>query len=45
MRANISRDVLSEAERFGVDAAEPADYLGSADEFVTRALDLHRRER
>jgi 3-carboxy-cis,cis-muconate cycloisomerase len=45
MRANISRDVLSEAERFGVDAAEPADYLGSADAFVTRALDLHRRER
>jgi 3-carboxy-cis,cis-muconate cycloisomerase len=45
MRANVSRDVLSEAGRFGIDASEPADYLGAADAFVARALDLHARER
>jgi 3-carboxy-cis,cis-muconate cycloisomerase len=45
MRANVSGDVLSEAERFGMDASEPADYLGAADAFVARALDLHARER
>ena len=32
-------------ERFGIDASEPADYLGAADAFVARALDLHARER
>jgi hypothetical protein len=41
----VSRDVLSEAGRFGIDASEPADYLGAADAFVARALDLHARER
>jgi 3-carboxy-cis,cis-muconate cycloisomerase len=45
MGVNVSRDVLSEAERFGIDASEPADYLGAADAFVVRALDLHARER
>jgi hypothetical protein len=44
MLANVSRDTLAEAERFGKEAAEPGDYLGAADEFVTRALDLYRRE-
>jgi 3-carboxy-cis,cis-muconate cycloisomerase len=43
MRANISRDVLSEAERFGINASEPTDYVGAADAFVQRALDLYRR--
>jgi 3-carboxy-cis,cis-muconate cycloisomerase len=45
MRANISPGVLSEAGRFGIDASEPADYLGAADAFVSRALDLYARER
>lgn len=44
MRANVTPDVLSEAARFGIDVSEPADYLGSADAFVARALDLHARE-
>ncbi len=42
MRANIRDDVLSEAERFGIDATSPEDYLGSASAFVDRALDFHR---
>jgi 3-carboxy-cis,cis-muconate cycloisomerase len=45
MRANVSRDVLSEAARFGIDASEPGDYLGAADAFVARALELHAEER
>jgi 3-carboxy-cis,cis-muconate cycloisomerase len=44
MRANVAGETLSEAERFGIDAAEPGDYLGVADAFVTRALDFHSRE-
>jgi 3-carboxy-cis,cis-muconate cycloisomerase len=44
MLANVGRETLSEAKRFGIDAAEPGDYLGVADAFVTRALDFHRRE-
>jgi 3-carboxy-cis,cis-muconate cycloisomerase len=44
MRANVAGETLSEAERFGIDAAEPSDYLGVADAFVTRALDFHSRE-
>ena len=43
MRANIGGDTLSEAERFGVEASAPDDYLGSADAFVDRALDFYRR--
>jgi len=42
MRANIREETLSEAERFGIDAASPDDYLGSADAFVERALDFYR---
>ena len=38
-------DVLSEAASFGIDPSEPADYLGAADAFVARALDLHAQER
>ena len=30
---------------WGIEASEPADYLGAADAFVARALDLHARER
>jgi 3-carboxy-cis,cis-muconate cycloisomerase len=44
MRANVSPETLSEAERFGSDASEPDDYLGAADAFVQRALDLYGRE-
>jgi len=43
MRANIAPETLSEAQRLGVDAAKPEDYLGSVDEFIDRALGLHRR--
>jgi 3-carboxy-cis,cis-muconate cycloisomerase len=43
MRANVGADTVSEAERFGIDATGPGDYLGSADAFVTRALSFHRR--
>lgn len=38
MRANIRDETLSEAERFGIEAAGPEDYLGSAEAFVDRAL-------
>jgi 3-carboxy-cis,cis-muconate cycloisomerase len=44
MLANVSHDTLAEAERFGAEAAEPGDYLGAADELVSRALDLYARE-
>lgn len=42
MRANVSAATLSEADRLGVDAARPEDYLGSAGVFVDRALELYR---
>jgi 3-carboxy-cis,cis-muconate cycloisomerase len=42
MRANISADVLSEAERLGIAAERPEDYLGSADALIDRALALYR---
>ncbi len=42
MRANLSPDVLSEAERVGIAAARPDDYLGSANELIDRALALPR---
>jgi 3-carboxy-cis,cis-muconate cycloisomerase len=42
MRANIRGETLSEAERFGIDAESPEDYLGSAAAFVDRALDFYR---
>jgi len=42
MRANLGDETLSEARRFGIDAAGPEDYLGSADAFVDRALARHR---
>jgi 3-carboxy-cis,cis-muconate cycloisomerase len=38
MRANITPETLSEAERVGIDAARPEDYLGSANAFIDRAL-------
>ena len=41
MRANISADTLSEAQRFGIDTARPEDYLGSTNAFIDRALALH----
>jgi 3-carboxy-cis,cis-muconate cycloisomerase len=42
MRANLSPDTLSEAERFGLAAEQPEDYLGSTDAFIDRALALYR---
>jgi len=42
MRANIDAGTLAEAERLGIDAQRPEDYLGSVDAFVDRALALHR---
>jgi adenylosuccinate lyase len=42
MRANITDDVLSEARRLGIDARTPDDYLGSANAFIGRALELYR---
>ena len=42
MRANIVPGTLAEAERFGVPATRPEDYLGSAGAFVDRALALYR---
>jgi 3-carboxy-cis,cis-muconate cycloisomerase len=41
MRANVRDETLSEAERFG-GADRPEDYLGSAGEFVDRALEAYR---
>ena len=38
MRANLSKATLAEAERVGVVAAVPDDYLGSADAFIERAI-------
>jgi 3-carboxy-cis,cis-muconate cycloisomerase len=43
MRANIGGDTLSEAARLGISAAAPEEYLGSANEFVDRALALYRQ--
>ncbi len=42
MRANVRDETLSEAERLGIEAAGPGDYLGAADAFVDRALDFYR---
>ncbi len=41
MRANISAETLSEAQRLGIDALQPEEYLGSANAFIDRALALH----
>ena len=42
MRSNLRPETLSEAERFASAAREPEDYLGSANAFIDRALDLYR---
>jgi 3-carboxy-cis,cis-muconate cycloisomerase len=42
MRANIELGTLAEAERFGITATRPDEYLGAADAFVDRALALYR---
>jgi 3-carboxy-cis,cis-muconate cycloisomerase len=44
MRANLRAETLSEAERFAPDTSRPEEYLGSAQAFVDRALELYRRE-
>jgi 3-carboxy-cis,cis-muconate cycloisomerase len=43
MRANIVDETLSEARRLGIEASEPADYVGSAGAFVDRAIELYRK--
>jgi 3-carboxy-cis,cis-muconate cycloisomerase len=43
MRANISEGTLSEAQRLGIDADEPEDYLGAAGAFVDRAVEVYRK--
>ena len=43
MRANIVGETLSEADRVGIEAKRPDEYLGSAELFIDRALALHRR--
>jgi 3-carboxy-cis,cis-muconate cycloisomerase len=43
MRSNLTAALLSEAERFGIAASRPEDYLGSVDAFIDRALALERR--
>ena len=42
MRANIGDETLSEAQRLGIEASGPEDYLGAADAFVDRALAFYR---
>jgi 3-carboxy-cis,cis-muconate cycloisomerase len=42
MRANVRAETLSEAERLGIEAREPEDYLGSSDELIDRALAAYR---
>jgi adenylosuccinate lyase len=44
MRANIPPGALAEAARFGIDAQEPAQYLGAAGTFVDRALARYESE-
>src|SRR5947207_13767871 len=41
MRANIHGETLAEAGRFGIEANNPDDYLGSPEAFVERALDFY----
>jgi 3-carboxy-cis,cis-muconate cycloisomerase len=41
MRANIIDDTLSEAQRLGIAAEEPEDYLGAAGAFVDRAVEVY----
>jgi 3-carboxy-cis,cis-muconate cycloisomerase len=43
MRENIRAETLSEAARLGEPVSRPEEYLGAADAFVDRALDLYRR--
>jgi hypothetical protein len=45
MRANIPPGALDEAARFGIDAQQPEQYLGSAGTFVDRALARYEAER
>jgi 3-carboxy-cis,cis-muconate cycloisomerase len=45
MRANIPDDALAEAQRFGIAARRPEDYLGSAGVLVDRALERYEAER
>jgi 3-carboxy-cis,cis-muconate cycloisomerase len=42
MRANVSLETLSEAERFAPEARGPEDYLGSAGALIDRALAFYR---
>lgn len=42
MRENLDPATLAEAERFGIEAAQPNEYLGSVNAFVDRALARRR---
>jgi hypothetical protein len=42
MRANLRAETLSEAERLGIEAREPGDYIGSSNELIDRALAAYR---
>jgi 3-carboxy-cis,cis-muconate cycloisomerase len=44
MRANVRAETLSEAERLGLVAREPEEYLGSTDELIDRALAAFREQ-
>jgi 3-carboxy-cis,cis-muconate cycloisomerase len=43
MRANMTGDLLYEQRSFGGEGGDPTSYLGSAEVFVDRALDAHRK--
>ena len=43
MRANIVDATLSEAQRLGIDAESPEDYLGSSGAFVDRAVETYAK--
>jgi 3-carboxy-cis,cis-muconate cycloisomerase len=43
MRANLREETLTEARRFAPGASRPEEYLGSAEQLIDRALELHRR--
>jgi 3-carboxy-cis,cis-muconate cycloisomerase len=42
MRENVRAETLAESQRLGEPVRDPQDYLGAADVFVDRALELYR---
>jgi len=43
MRSNIVDETLSEAQRLGIEADEPEDYLGASGAFVDRAVEVYSK--